>query len=420
MPSGQEAQVAATELERVAPKIAVLFERDDTFYSQIEKRPVEIISSRDMRIPLELRPGGKPGHVNLDGGDFGRGDMPTYDKAVINTVNLKYVMEWTTKRKWSTDNARKAVVNTLRRDLASSMKSFRRYIDSLCMTPGNGVLGTISAVSTAAGVDTYTLNTDGFGAKLMQFNWNIQVWNSALTVCRTAADGTGTPITFIDYANKQIKVAAVTGAIAGDVIVAEGLTTVPPVSIDGVSYHHNSASTGTWLGFNRATTPEIRANRVAAGGTLTLPMPRLAINKIGDRIGMDNRRRLVAWMHPCQAAAYEELGFEIMRIQKSAKEEGLDLYFNDNMTMAGSPVKKSYSWDKKRIDFVDYDAWGRAEYHATGFYKDENGNIYFVARGTSGGVATSNIAQLVASFNLFVNNPPACSYIDTLAVPSGY
>ncbi len=420
MPTGQEAQVAAVELERVSTKIPVLFERDDTFYSQIEKRPVEIISPRDMKIPLELRPGGKPGHFNPDGGDLGRGDMPTYENATINTVNLKYVMEWTTKRKWATDNTRKAVVNTLRRDLASSMKSFRRYIDSLCMTSGNGVMGTISAVSTAAGVDTYTLDSDGFGAKLLQFNWNIQVWNAGLTVCRTAADGTGTPITFVDYATKQIKVAAVTGAIVGDVIVAEGLTSSPTVSLDGIGYHHNSSSVGTWLGFNRATTPEIRANRVAAGGALTLPMPRLAINKIGDRVGVSNRKKLLAWMHPCQAAAYEELGFEIMRIQKSAKEEGLDLYFNDNMTMAGSPVKKSYSWNKKRIDFVDYDVWGRAEYHPAGFYKDDNGNIYFVARGTSGGVATSNIAHLVASFNLFVNNPAACSYIDTLAVPSGY
>jgi len=420
MPTGQELQVAAVELERVAPTVPILFERDDTFYSQIEKRPVEVISPRDMRVPLELRPGGKPGHFNPDGGDLGRGDMPTYDKAVVNTVHLRYAMEWTAKRKWATDSRRKAVVDTLRRDLASSMKSFRRYIDSLCMTAGNGVLGTISAVSSSGGVDTYTLGTDGFGARLLQYGWNIQVWDSTLTTIRTSSDGSGTPITYIDYPNKQIKVASVPGATAGDLLVAEGITSVPPVSLYGVPYHHNASTTGSWLGFTRSTTPEIRSNRVASNGTLTLPQPRLAINKIGDRVGIQHRRKLTAWMHPCQKQAYEELGFEVIRINKSAREEGLDMYFSDNMSMAGAPVKVSYSWDKTRIDFVDYEVWGRAEFHPAGFYKDENGNSYFVVRGISGGVATSNLAYLVASFNLYVNNPAATAYIDTLTVPSGY
>lgn len=420
MPTGQETQVAAVETERVEPRVGILFERDDTFYSTIEKRPVQVISPRDMRVPLELRPGGKPGHFNPDGGDLGRGDMPTYDKAVVNTVHLRYAMEWTTKRKWATDNSRKAVVDTMRRDIASSMKSFRRFVDSLCMTGGDAVLGTISTVATLAGVDTYTLDSDGFGARLLQHNWNIQVWNAALTAIRTAADGSGTPITLIDYPNKQIKVAAVAGATPTDKIVAADLTSVPPASIQGVPYHHNSASTGSWLGFDRSTTPEIRANRVAAGGTLTLPMPRLALNKIGDRVGISYRKKLKAWMHPCQKQAYEELGFEVIRINKSAKEEGLDLYFNDNMQMAGAPVSVSYSWNKKRIDFIDLDVWGRAEFHPPGFYKDDNGNRAFVVRGTSGGVATSNLMYLVASFNLYMNNPAAAAYIDTLTVPSGY
>jgi hypothetical protein len=192
------------------------------------------------------------------------------------------------------------------------------------------------------------------------------------------------------------------------------------VSLFGVPYHHNSSTAGTWLGFTRLTTPEIVANRVAAGGSLTLPQPRLAINKIGDRVGISERKKLTAWMHPCQKQAYEELGFEVVRINKSAKEEGLDMYFNDNMSMAGAPVKCSYSWDKTRIDFVDQDVWGRAEFHPPGFYADENGSKYFIVRGASGGVATSNLAYLVASFNLFVMNPAGLSYIDTLTVPGGY
>jgi hypothetical protein len=106
-------------------------------------------------------------------------------------------------------------------------------------------------------------------------------------------------------------------------------------------------------------------------------------------------------------------------IQKSAKEESLNLYFGDGMQMAGAPVKTSYSWDKTRIDFVLNEVWGRAEMHPAGFYTVDGRKI-FELRGASGGVKTSQIFYITASFNLFVNNPAACSYISGLTVPTGY
>jgi len=41
-------------------------------------------------------------------------------------------------------------------------------------------------------------------------------------------------------------------------------------------------------------------------------------------------------------------------------------------------------------------------------------------RGPSGGLAAGWIFYIVASFNLFMNQPAGASYIDTLAIPSGY
>lgn len=420
MPAGAETQVVGAELERVLPKVPTLFDRDSKFYAKIEKRPVEVISARDMRIPLEIRPGGKFGHYNPDGGDMGRGDMPTYDKAIVNSVHLRHAVEFTTKTMWSTDNNRKAVINAFRRNLASAMKEFRRNVDSLCMTDGTGVLGTITTVVNAAGTDTYTMTTDGFGARLVRFGMNINVYSSDLLTNRTS--GGEVAVTFHDLANKTIKVPQVVGAIAGDLVVSSGLTATPPVSILGVKYHHSNASTGTWLGFDRATTPEIRANRVNGNtSALTLPLPRLAINKIGDRVGEEYHKRCMACMHPAQQQAYEELGFNVIRIDKAAREEGLDLYFNDNMRMAGAPLFTSYSWDRTRIDLVDLDVWGRAELHPAGFYQNpDNNQRVWEIRGTSGGIATSWIFYIVASFNLFMSNPAAASYIDALAVPAGY
>jgi hypothetical protein len=155
-----------------------------------------------------------------------------------------------------------------------------------------------------------------------------------------------------------------------------------------------------------------------ASSALTLPLPRLAINKIGNRVGIDNNFNPKAWMHPAQKQAYEEIGQLVSIIHKQAKEESLDMYF-DSMQMAGASVKTSYNWDKTRIDFVTDDVWGRAEILPLGFYTTDGRRIFEI-RGASGGVATADIFYMVNGMQTFVSNPAATSYIDTLAVPSGY
>ena len=411
-----ETQVAANELERVEPKVTTLFERDSLFYANVEKRPVQVISNRDMRIPLELKPGGNFGHFDPAGGDLARGDGPTFDKAVINTVHFKFGVEWQKKAEWATDDKRKAVLDTFRHLLAKSMAEFRRQIDSVCMTPGTGVVGTIS--STNGGTTTLTLGTDGFGVRLLRYGQKINIYDATLATCRTTGDER--TITAIDPVAKSITYsgAAVAGCVATDKIVLSGLSGANPVSLLGVPYHHSSASTGNWLGLDRAANAEVRANSVNAAGNLALPFARLAVNKINERIGMETTVKMNAWMHPCQVQAYEELGQLYMSIQKNGAKS-FDPYFSDNLQIAGIPIKKSFSWDKTRIDFVVNDAWGRAEFHAPGFYT-ESGRKIFELRGASGGVAAASIFYIVASFNLFVNNPPACSYIYGLTVPSGY
>jgi hypothetical protein len=401
----------------------------------LEKVPVEVVSSRAMRVPLEIYPGGKTRHFSLDGGDMGRGDMSTYQYGNLSPVSIEHALEWTTARKVGTDSSKKSVINAFQRDLASAMKEWRRNIDSLCMTSGNAVLATVGAISTSGGIDTYTLGftgatrLDGFGARLLRFDMDIALYNSTLTAYRTPAitppttmsplEGT---IQYYSAQADQIQVPSFTGASVGDLVVASGLVPqTPPQSIFGVPYHDSNSTVGQWLTFNRATTPPVVASGVNAnGGTLTLPFPRLAMNLIRDRVGINVSQKLTAWMHMCQQQAYEELGFNVSIINKEAKEQGLDLYFNDNMQMAGAPVKVSASWDKTRIDFIDLDNWGRAEYTPPGWYKDQNGLKFFVVRGNTGGVATSNLSYLNVSFNIWMRNPAMAAYIYGLLVPAGY
>lgn len=417
MAAVNESQVVALELEKVLPKVQTVFERDDKFYANIKKRNVEKVSYRQMRVPLELRPGGAFQYFNPDGGDLGRGGGPTWDKATLQPVFMSQNIEYTKLSQWATDSDEKAIQNAVRRLVATALDEMRRQLDSQCMQSGTGVVGTISGVSTSGGIDTYDLATDGFGARLVRYGQTIQVFDATLATNR----GSGL-ITFWDVENKQIKVTpAIAGATPTDVLVVSGISAPSSLpALYGVPYHHSNASAGTWLGFSRATTPEIRASGVnAASAALTLPLPRLAINKIGNRVGIDNSFSPNAWMHPAQAQAYEEIGQLVSIIQKQAKEEGLDMYFNDSMQLAGAPVKRSFNWDKTRIDFVSDEVWGRGEILPIGFYTTDGRKI-FELRGPSGGVLTAEIFYMVNGMQLFVNNPAACAYIYGLAVPSGY
>jgi len=412
-----ESQVAATELEKVIPKIRVLFERDDMFYAHIKKRDVEKISHRQMRVPLELRPGGSFQYFNPDGGDLGRGGGPTFDKAVLNCVFLSENIEYTKLTQWATDDARKAIVNSVRRLTATALDEMRRQLDSQLMQAGDGVIGVVTSDTPAGGSNVLSLTTDGFGARLIRFDQTVQIFDAALAVNKGSAK-----VTAYDVENKSISLTPqIAGVGAGDKIVTNGISA--PASLPGlygVPYHHSNASTGTWLGFSRTNTPEIRANRVNAGGqAMTLPLPRLAMNKIGNRLGMDNKFNPTAWLHPAQMAAYEEIGQLVSTIQKTTKEEGLNMYFGSNMQLAGASVKPHFSWDKTRIDFIVDEVWGRAEILPIGFYTTDGRKIFEI-RGPSGGVATAEIFYMVVGMQTFVSNPAACSYIDNLAVPIGY
>jgi len=422
MASQTEVQVNSTELERVREDLPVLFDRPVTFYSTIEKKNVETVSNYALRIPAEMYPGGKGGHFNPAGGSLGLGAGPTFDKFTTTVVHLRYAIQWDKKAEWATDSNRKAVLQSTRYLISKALVEFRRLWDCLYVgSDGHGNLGTISAAD-AGTPETLTLASDGYGSKLLRYAQDIAIFDSAYTTNRTG--GTDKAITFHDTVNKQIKTATPTaGATSGDHVVIGGLgnvTGTSVVSVNGVPYHHSNASSGTFQGLDRATFPQIRANGInASSGSLALSYVRRSLNAIGDRIGDDQMKKPVAWMHPCQKQAYEELGQTVSIIQKQAKQEGLDLFYGDNLQMAGVPIRTHYAWDKTRIDFMVSDVWGRSVMHELDWYTIE-GKRLFELRDTDGSVMASTVAYLTASQQSFTTQPPAISYIYGLAVPTGY
>jgi hypothetical protein len=422
MPAQANANVVALQLEKVRDKVPLLYERDDILLTMIQQRgDVEKVSSRNMRLPLQVNPGGKAGSYNADGGDLGRGSGTQYDVAQVSPIFFRFAIEITKLVEYATTGRERAIENAAKREVANGMKQFRAFLDKLMQTAGNGVLGTINSVSGP----TFTMAVPS-GAALVYPGQTIQIYDTTLTTNRNVAAGVTTTVLSADPINAQtITVDNVpTGTVATDVIVHDGLTGAQPVSLFGIKYHQNNATTGTWLNLNRATYPvQLATPRVNAGNAALTPSNvRLAINKVRKSLGINHLGKLIAYMAVEQEHAWENLGITVSQIIKeggASDGNDLDLLFSGRKTMSGVPIKSSVNADQTRVDFLDLSHWGRAVLKDIDFY-EVNGNTVFPIYGASGGLAASYIFYFDTAFQVWDDSPRTGAFIDTLARPSGY
>ena len=422
MTAQANANVVALQLEKVRDKVPLLYERDDILLTMIQQRgDVEKVSSRNLRLPLQVNPGGKAGSYNADGGDLGRGSGTQYDVAQVSPIFFRFAIEITKLVEYATTGRERAIENATKREVANGMKQFRAFLDKLMQTAGNGVLGTISTVAGS----TFTMSVPS-GAALVYPGQTIQIYDTTLTTNRNVAASVTTTVLSADPVTTQtITVDNVpTGTVATDVIVHDGLTGAQPVSLFGIKYHQNNSTTGTWLNLNRATYPiQLQTPRVNAGNAALTPSNvRLAINKVRKSLGINHVAKLIAYMAVEQEHAWENLGITVSQIIKEGGEgngNDLDLLFSGRKTMSGVPIKSSVNADQTRVDFLDLSHWGRAVLKDIDFY-EVNGSTVFPIYGASGGIAAGYIFYFDTAFQVWDDSPRTGAFIDTLARPSGY
>src|SRR5438105_9872024 len=234
----QNTQTIALQLEKVRDKVPLLYERDDVLLSMSQQRgDVEKVSSRNMRIPLQVNPGGKAGSYNADGGDLGRGSGSGYDMAQVSPIFFRFAVEISKLVEYATNAREKAIENAAKREVANGMKQFRAFLDKVLQTAGNGVLGTIGSISGT----TLTMNTPP-GAALVYVGQTIQVYDTTLTTNRGSANVVAAdPISTTQTITVDVNPAGLTN---GDVIVHDGLTGAQPVSLLCIKYHQNNTTSG--------------------------------------------------------------------------------------------------------------------------------------------------------------------------------
>lgn len=417
-------QSVALQLEKVRDRLPLLYERDDMLLTMIQQRgDVQKVSSRNMRLPLQLKPGGKGGYFSPDGGDMGRGGGTTYDVAQVTPVHSRFAVEVTKLVEYATNAPEKAIENAAKREVKNGMAQFRSYLDKQLNAASNGVLATVASINGT----TIRCNKPP-GAQLVYPFQTVQFFDSTFTTLRGSAnvqevDPFGGQIDSTSSLPQFSVDVVPAGTIATDIVVADGATS-GFTPIYGPKYLLSNAITGTWLNLNRATYPvELATPTVNGNNSALVPgQVRLAINKIRKSLGVQQAPKLIAYTNLEQEHQWEQLGVTISQIVKEGaggRANDLDLLFNGQKTMAGVPIKCSINADPTIIFFLDMSHWGRAvmydiDYHEVG------GNTVFPLYGTSGGLASSYIFYFVTGFQVWVDSPRSAAIINNLSVPSGY
>lgn len=413
-------QTVALQLEKVRKKLPILYERGDVLFNIIEKRDVEKVSTRTARIPLQVQPGGAFGYASLDGGDLGRGSGTIYDVAQITPVGLRFAVEINKLVEYATNASEKAVADVAKKQVADAMKQFRRDLDAQLQTAGNAVMGTVSAI---VGNPTFTLSSTPFGARLVRENQVLQIYDSTITTNR------GTVL----VTNRQqglgltqtVSLAAGTCPLGNiqinDVLLPDGLSGASPVGLYGIPYHHNTSSSGTWMGISRAN-PYAQADLVNANGNgFALPFVRLAKHKIMQNIGIEEAEALKSlrwYSHPAQQAAYHEIAFSISMLSKTGGDQSFDMMFGSESIAGIKPIWNPHA-DETRMDLLNLETWGRVEWKEID-YLEIGGQTVFPVYGSSGGIAAAYLFYLICGQQYFVDNPRAVGGIVSLGVPQNY
>jgi hypothetical protein len=412
------AQVLAAQVEKVIPALKPMYEIDDSIITKV-KRKGEIVSNRAARVTLKMRPGGRFGMYNPDGGGLGRGTATDYEVLQVSPSHFKESVEATKLAQMATDSSDKAVLNAVKEEMKNIVVEFKVQQEKAFFRGPTGQLGIFtSAVGT---VWLLTADTAYVPSQKFRVGEGLTVVDTTITTLRT-----GTPVvTAIDDVNNKITVDAnPAGIVATDKIFYEGITLdlvghTASGGLNGITTFHDDSQSGTYLSLNRANFPELWTPSVdAASALLAIGNLRLGLNKVRMALGSDAAKGITFVLHPGQAHSYEDLGQLISEINKAGGNQSLDLLFGD-LSVAGMPTIQSINQDRTRIDALSIESLGRTVLQEVDMFKVGDTTV-FPIYAADGSPAASLWFALTTSFQLYHENPRRGFFIKNLAKLTGY
>lgn len=421
MGQGTVAQTFALQKEKVRPTLSILYQLDDTLWSEIESRgDVEVVSSRPTRVPLELLAGGTFTTNSPDGADLGLGSAPITDFMTLVPTYFFQCSQWTKQAEISTNSNEKAIEDYAKLTMKRAMRNFRVYMEAIfTQGAGDNQLDTIVSVGTNS---------------LVVHNAN-QFQDQQPLAIFTATGGsfiTNIVVQSVDAANKTIWLngAVPAGVAAGQGLYVYGSAGVANSGLFGLFQYAFNANIGTVAGLSRSSYPGKLIMPYVNGNNkpITQSVARQLIAQAQIALGASAAYELDIQfnMGPDQMAAWENTGIAVSQViqnQLSGDSSQDMLKKHTPKTFMGYPIVNKGMGNihakQGRIDGVCRKCYFRCENQPIDFL-EYGGQTVFPQYGASGGLATSTFFYLWTGVQVGMENPRAGCYVDTLTVPAGY
>jgi hypothetical protein len=424
MAQGTVAQTFALQKEKVRPQLSLLYQLDDTLWSEIESRSdVEVVSSRPTRIPLELLAGGTFTTNTPDGGDLGLGSAPITDFMTLVPTYFFQCSQWTKQTEISTNANEKAIENYSKLIMKRAMKNFRTYMEAIfTQGAGDNQLDVTTATANAGATSILVKNANQF-----QDQQPIDAWTSTGGTLITSFT-----IQSVDAANKTLWLNGPLAATinSGSGLYIKGSAGVSNSGLFGLFQAAVSTNTGTAFGLSRASYAGKLIMPYVSGASqpITPSTARKLTGQMQIALGATAAFELDLQfnMGPDQMAAWENTAIQVAStIQNQITGDSSQDMIKKHTpkTFMGYPIVNkglgNIHAKQGRIDGVCLKCWGRVENQPIDFL-EYGGQTVFPQYGASGGLAASTFFYLWTGCNAFMDNPRAGCFMDTLAIPSGY
>ena len=391
-------QSVPLQLEAVRKKLIYAYGRETTLLDEIKSRgDVLDASTRNIRLPQLIRPGGVGGQNTMDFTDMGRGSGSVFEVGTLSTQGFTWAIEVSKLAEYATDSKDKAIQSTPAIEAAEAVENFKSYLDSIYNTNGTGQKDTIQAIT---GNVVTVLNADMF-----QTSENIMFYATGLA---SAPRGVAT-VVYVDPALQQVGFNALPpGTIVGDALVINinnGTAGANPISLEGLLYNHVDSSTGTWNNLARSTYPsELKTPHVAAAGAALTPGIRRLLEQKMRRVLMSRfeTENIKAYWGVDQESAWEANGITVTEniYQQIKGDESPDMIKRKPAsTFGGFKCLTSLHATKGRVDLILPAHWGKGVTKEFGPYT-EGGQTTFPIYAPSGGLAAGYIEYWDTVFGL--------------------
>jgi hypothetical protein len=423
MPSypSTQAQAVALQLERVRAKVALLYPREHTFADVIQRIENDIVSSRAMRIPVQVFPGSQNAQTTFAGSDLGVGTASTYEVETTTPIGFVQATSWSLDSMWATDSNEQAVESFTKRELKNALQEFAAFQSVVQEQDSTGTIDTVLGFSSAPNI-IFVNNPSRFRGN--------EVYNVF-----SAIGGTNRgPITIlsVDQLGGALYLSSglPAGLTDGDLLLINGAPgTAAGTSINGLAYaNQDVGNTGSYLGLSRASYPGVfRTPHIAANGqALTSEMGRAIVQKRRLVNGAESEGDFVWYCGLDQEQAIEALSVQEQSVilNQVGGNKSVDPIKHDApSSFVGRKLHVSATAVPGRLDGIDVSHWLKSSMIPGSVGGDPvplsiGGNTEFQMYGTSGGLAAAVLTYLVTFYQLASDSPRSGCYIDGLPVPA--